>query len=161
MNNTLNGNEYSQPNGVYLRILATMFGINDQHAENDILRELKKKILQINSRGLPLDFFKMFEVYGISGYFNSSGVNEIGNATIVLNVPIQDLPASNPNPIKLFEESIAKIKSAGVKVKVNFVNRPNFRLGSINRQLPSGDLGYGILQADNETTINGGYQGTI
>lgn len=142
------GQTYDMPSGIYLKMLAASLNapFSDADTDETIQVAIYNRLSLVNSRGQPLSFFQYFSQNGLGGSFTNDHVQEVGNATIYFNVPVQDDPGITPNPLDVFFNAMERLKAAGVKIFVNsLVNTPYFQLADINGEVDPGNAGFSTL----------------
>lgn len=153
----------SVPVGVYLHMLASLFGVqlNVDSPVDTTIGRIRNKILFVNSRGRISDFYNYFVSNGLISSFNNDSVEEIGNATLYFQVPFIDDPLASPNPINSFIQDMNNLKSAGIKIIVFGETIPYFQLASLPTDDPPeavepGNAGFASLTPGGDA-INGGF----
>lgn len=164
--NTGNGDDTSPPEGVYLKMLASIFNTPfnrgwDEAAINQLLPlYIKLSVLFVNSRGKISDFYKYFLLYNMAESFTKVNCEETGNASLFFNVPVANDPTLSPNPSVVFLNAMDKIKAAGISVTVLSGNTPFFQLGSLptdpGPRVAEGNFGFGILTPEG-VVLDGGF----
>jgi hypothetical protein len=166
LNDTGAGITPAPPYGIYLKMLAAVFNAPYTQGQEDnvISTSIKNTVCFVNSRGYPSDFYRYFYLNGLAGYFTNANIEEDGNASIFINVPVPDTPLTPPSPYQIFVNSMNKLKGAGIFIVVTGLNIPFFQLGSLPTDSPPyevapGNAGFGVLTPDG-ATINGGFFAT-
>lgn len=147
------------PAGVYLKMLARDMNapFSESDTDGQIFTSIVKTINLAISRGRPRDFYNYFEQNNLSGYFNNSAVQEVGNATIFFNVPIADNPLLQINAFEVFKEDMYRLKAAGIRVDINStINIPYFQLADLDGKVAPGNAGFAGLNAFGQP-LNGGF----
>lgn len=146
----------TQPTDVYLRMLASDAGAPyDSNAINsDIADAVSNRFTSVSSRGTIKAFYDYFEYNELGGYFNNSTIQEDGNASILIIVPINN--SGSPNPFLVFQQDIFRIKAAGIYIVSQPAVIPYFQYADLLGNVGPGNKGYaGLTERGN--TIGGGY----
>jgi len=148
----------AKPTGVFLKTLASDFGVF--YGENDTDEQVAQKILtQLNlvvTRGKAIDFFNYFVNHGLENDFNNTSVQEIGNATLLFNVPIINDPLQYPNLFLKFINDMERMKGAGIKISaVSQENVPWFQFSNIAGEVDEGNAGFASLNIFGQAELGG------
>lgn len=164
LNDTGKGSDSATPSGIYAQMIASVFNAPYAQGSTDseIIIAAQNAITFVNSRGTFSDFYRYFYINGLADSFTNANIQEDGNATIFFNVPVFNTPDNPPNPFEIFLTSMQKLKGAGIEIIANPANTTYFQYGSLPTddppyQVAPGNAGFGILQADGTTVINGGF----
>lgn len=146
----------TQPTGVYLKMLASDAAAPyDSSATDAVISDaVSNRFVSVSSRGTIKSFYDYFQYNELGGYFNNSTVQEDGNASILIIVPITD--GGSPNPFLIFEQDIFRIKAAGIYIVTQPAVIPYFQYADLLGNVGPNNRGYAGL-TDRNTTIGGGY----
>jgi len=146
----------TQPEGVYLKMLASDAGAPyDANAQDpDIADAVSNRFISVSSRGTIKSFYDYFEFNELGGFFNNNTVQEDGNASILIIVPITD--GGSPNPFLIFQQGMFRVKAAGIYIVTQPAVIPYFQYADLLGNVGPGNQGYAGL-TDRGNTIGGGY----
>ena len=146
------------PVSVYLRMLATDFGLDFGSADSDanIARALRNRILFVNSRGKFQDFINYFLANAID---LTKVVFELdGNATIKLTLPVTTT-VTPPQTQSQYDKVLADltlIKGGGVKLLFVPVDISYFSFAGANGESDPSTGGFASIDSQGRL-IGGGY----
>lgn len=146
------------PRGVYLKMLATDFGLDFGNTDSDenITRALRNRILFVNSRGKFQDFINYFLANSID---LTKVVFELdGNATIKITLPVSTT-VTPPQTQSQYDKVLADlnlIKGGGIKLQLYPTDIQYFAFSGENGESDPTTSGFANLDSQGRI-VGGGY----